>query len=276
MLKKLMRYDFKSVFKLWWIGAVSTLALSVIGGFLGEFFVTDRKIPEPILVVAIFALVLVYIGFLAFGVFGDILVYIRYYKNLFTDEGYLTFTLPAKRQSILNSKVFLGITTSTLTGIVLAIDAFIITVISYRKDIFTEAFIKDIMEFAKEFFDYEYYYYFFIYLVEALVLFVLVALASLLFTYACIAVASVIVKKAKILVAIGIYYGATSILGFIFTIFYLFGLTSLFDIFYKLSEVATLNSIMLLLLMIIFVLCAVCCLLYYVTHWCLDKKLNLA
>ncbi len=276
MLKKLMKYDFKSVYKLWWIGAVSTLALSVLGGFLGEFFVTDRKIPEPILVVAIFILVLVYIGFLAFAIFSEILVYLRYYKNLFTDEGYLTFTLPAKRQSILNSKVFLGITTSVSTGIVLAVDTVIITLISCRDEIFTKEFLKDIMNFAKEFFDYEYYYYFFIYIVEALALIFLVALSALLFAYACIAIAGIIVKKAKILVAIGIYYGATSILGFIFTIFYLFGLTSLFSVLYKLSEVATLNSIMLLLLMVIFILCAVCCLLYYVAHWCLDKKLNLA
>ena len=276
MLRKLMKYDFKTVFKLWWIGAVTTFALSFAGGFLGEFFVTEREIPEPILVVAIFGLVLVYIGFLAFGIFGDILVYLRYYKNLFTDEGYLTFTLPVKRQSILNSKIFLGLSTSVLSSTVITIDTIIVTLISYRSEIFTQQFFKDVMDFAKDFFDYKYYYFFFIYLIEALVILLLVVLASILFAYACIAVASVVVKKAKILVAIGIYYGATSIISFILTIFYLFGITSLFDLLFELSELATLNSVWILLLMIIFVLCAVCCLLYYVTHWCLDKKLNLA
>lgn len=276
MLKKLMRYDFKSVFKLWWIGAVSTLALSVIGGFIAEIFTTEREIPEPIYVLAIFGAVLVYIGFIAFAIFSEILVYLRFYKNLYTDEGYLTFTLPAKRQSILNSKVFLGTVTSILTGIVLSIDSLIVTVISLRKEIFTPQFIKDIEEALEYFFEDQYYYYFFIYLVQALIIFALLSLATILFAYGCITIASVIAKKAKILVAIGIYYGATSVLGFLLTIFFMFGATSFFDLIFELSEIDGLNSVMLLLFMVIFLLCAVCCVLYYITHWCIDKKLNLA
>lgn len=276
MLKKLMRYDFKSVFKLWWIGAVSTLALSVIGGFIAEIFTTEREIPEPIYVLAIFGAVLVYIGFIAFAIFSEILVYLRFYKNLYTDEGYLTFTLPAKRQSILNSKVFLGTVTSILTGIVLSIDSLIVTVISLRKEIFTPQFIKDIEEALEYFFEDQYYYYFFIYLIQALIIFALLSLATILFAYGCITIASVIAKKAKILVAIGIYYGATSVLGFLMTIFFMFGATSFFDLIFELSEIDGLNSVMLLLFMVIFLLCAVCCVLYYITHWCIDKKLNLA
>ena len=276
MLKKLMRYDFKSVFKLWWIGAVSTLALSVIGGFIAEIFTTERDIPEPIYVLAIFGAVLVYIGFIAFAIFSEILVYLRFYKNLYTDEGYLTFTLPAKRQSILNSKVFLGTVTSILTGIVLSIDSLIVTVISLRKEIFTPQFIKDIEEALEYFFEDQYYYYFFIYLIQALIIFALLSLATILFAYGCITIASVIAKKAKILVAIGIYYGATSVLGFLLTIFFMFGATSFFDLIFELSEIDGLNSVMLLLFMVIFLLCAVCCVLYYITHWCIDKKLNLA
>ena len=276
MLKKLMRYDFKSVFKLWWIGAVSTVALSIIGGFIAEIFTTERDIPEPIYVLAIFGAVLVYIGFIAFAIFSEILVYLRFYKNLYTDEGYLTFTLPAKRQSILNSKVFLGTVTSILTGIVLSIDSLIVTVISLRKEIFTPQFIKDIEEALEYFFEDQYYYYFFIYIVQALIIFALLSLATILFAYGCITIASVIAKKAKILVAIGIYYGATSVLGFLMTIFFMFGATSFFDLIFELSEIDGLNSVMLLLFMVIFLLCAVCCVLYYITHWCIDKKLNLA
>lgn len=276
MLKKLMRYDFKSVFKLWWIGAVSTVALSIIGGFIAEIFTTERDIPEPIYVLAIFGAVLVYIGFIAFAIFSEILVYLRFYKNLYTDEGYLTFTLPAKRQSILNSKVFLGTVTSILTGIVLSIDSLIVTVISLRKEIFTPQFIKDIEEALEYFFEDQYYYYFFIYLIQALIIFALLSLATILFAYGCITIASVIAKKAKILVAIGIYYGATSVLGFLLTIFFMFGATSFFDLIFELSEIDGLNSVMLLLFMVIFLLCAVCCVLYYITHWCIDKKLNLA
>ena len=33
MLKKLLKYDLRAVFKYWWVAALSTLALAVICGF---------------------------------------------------------------------------------------------------------------------------------------------------------------------------------------------------------------------------------------------------
>ena len=276
MLKKLMKYDFKSVFKLWWIGALSTFILSfVAGGFL-SFFATEKELPAPVLVVAVFALIIVYIGFLAFPIFSDILVYVRFYKNLYTDQGYLTFTLPVKRQSILNSKVFLGFIATMATGLVLGINSIIMTLIGFREVIFSKEFLDEIKIIIDEIAAYEYNYFIIIYLVEALVIFALLSLVGWLFNYGCISVASVIVKKAKILVAIAIYYGATSILGFILTIFYLFGLTSMMSVFSSLSELAMLGSIALFILIVIFILCAACAIFYYVNYWCLHKKLNLA
>lgn len=276
MLKKLMRYDFKSVFKLWWIGALSTFVLSFIGGGFSTIFYTEKEIPVPVTIVAVFAMIMVYIAYMAFGVFSDILVYVRFYKNFYTDQGYLTFTLPAKRQSILNSKVFLGFVTTTSTSLVLFINLLIVTVIGAHKYIFSKESLEELKIIFEEFAAYEYNYFFIIFLVEALVLFGLLILTGMLFNYGCISVASVLVKKAKILAAVGIYYVATSVLGFIFTIFYLFGLTSLVSVFSSISELAVLGSIALLLLIVIFILCAACSVFYYVNYWCLHKKLNLA
>lgn len=276
MLKKLMKYDLKSVFKIWWIGAVSSIAFSIAGGFAGGLYFTDWTIPEPILVIAIFALILVFLGIAAFTLFSDILVYLRYYKSLYTDEGYLTFTLPAKRGTVLKSKVLLSYITFSATAFVLFIDTVILTLIAGREYWFSKDFVEDFKYFIEEFLAYDYYYYAFIYLALGIIIFALLALAGYLFAYGCIAIASVLVKKAKIAVAIGIYYGASSVLSFIMTIFYLFGMTSLMNLFYRLTEVGTLNSIMMLLIMLIFLLCAFCCLLYYLTLWCIDKKLNLA
>lgn len=276
MLKKLIKYDFKSVFKLWWIGALSSVVIAIAGGFAGGLYFTEWDIPEPIVVIAIFVLVLVFLGFAAFGVFSDILVYLRFYKNLFTDEGYLTFTLPAKRNTVLKSKVFLCFINSALTALVLLIDLGIIALIAGREYWFSADFIKDFTIFVEEFFADKYYYYAFIYMVLGVIFFALLMLAAYLFAYACIAFASMLVKKAKIAVAFGIYYGASSVLSFFMTIFYMFGLTSLINLFDRLTEFAVLNSIMMLMIMVIFMLCAACCLLYYVTLWCIDRKLNLA
>lgn len=280
MLRKLFSYDFKSVFKLWWIAALSTVAISLIGGFTSTFLsaemFTEKDIPSAILVVAIIALVMVFIGFAAFGIFTDILVYFRFYKNFYTDEGYLTFTLPAKRQTMLNSKILLGFTFSSLTQMVLNLNVTIMFLIAFGKYIFTEDALKEIQYIIKEIIEDEYSYYIIVYLIEAIVLLSLILLVSSLFAYACITIASIIVKKAKILVAVGIYYGAVSILGSIFSIFYLFGFSSLYDVFWYMEESDVYICVALIFAMVILILCAVCCLLYYLIHWCLHKKLNLA
>lgn len=280
MLKKLMCYDFKSIFKLWGIAALSTVALSLIGGSISTFFTanmfTEKEIPTPILIVAVIILVMVLLGFVAFAIFSEILVYFRFYKNLYTDEGYLTFTLPAKRQSILNSKIFLGFATISLTTIVLSINSVIMFVIAFGKYAFTKEALKELAETIKDFIEYEYSYFAIIYIIEALILLALVTLVSVLFAYACITIASVIAKKAKILVAVGIYYGATSIISSIFSIFYLFGITSLYDVFWHLDQSDVFICVALLIGMVILIMGAFCCLLYHLTHWCLHKKLNLA
>ncbi len=280
MLKKLIKYDFKSVFKLWWIAAASTVALSVIGGLIASFFAadefTEKVIPIPILIVAVIILTIVFIGFGAFGIFTDILVYVRYYKNLFTDEGYLTFTLPAKRKTILNSKILLSFVFGSLTGLVLTINTVNILLISCGKYIFTKEILEEIKYVIKEILAYEYSYYFAIYLIEFIVIGALLLLTSYLFTFGCITVASVIAKKAKILVAVGIYYGAVSILSSILSLFYLFGISSLYEVFWALDQSDVFICVALLLVIVALVLCATCCLLYYLLHWCLHKKLNLA
>ena len=102
MLKKLLKYDLKAVFKYWWIAAISTLGLSVLGGFavtvLRDTVSTEpeKKVPIILEILSSIALPLVYLGFIALGILTVIMIFARYYKNFFSDEGYLTFTLPVK------------------------------------------------------------------------------------------------------------------------------------------------------------------------------------
>ena len=59
------------------------------------------------------------LALIAYVFFSQILIMYRYYTNLFTDEGYLTFTLPAKTSSILTAKVINAIIWSTYTFVIL-------------------------------------------------------------------------------------------------------------------------------------------------------------
>ncbi len=51
---------------------------------------------------------LFYIGIIAANIIVLVYLVIRYYRNLYTSEGYLTFTLPVKTDMIIHSKVITG------------------------------------------------------------------------------------------------------------------------------------------------------------------------
>ena len=118
MLKKLLKYDLRAVFRLWWVMAISSLGLAVIGGICLHTLIgvgVDER-STIITIVAALGMLATVIGLSAFLVVTVILIYVRFYKNFFTDEGYLTFTLPVKRSQLLNSKLITTFIATAATG----------------------------------------------------------------------------------------------------------------------------------------------------------------
>ena len=111
MLKKCLKYDFRSVFRLWWIMAVSMLGAAVVGGLGIRFFsqcASSPDVPEGLLVLSTFAMIgsMFCLMAMVMGMtVSFILVFWRMYTHFYTDEGYLTFTLPVKRSTLYLSKV---------------------------------------------------------------------------------------------------------------------------------------------------------------------------
>ena len=68
----------------------------------------------------------------------------RYYKNLFTDEGYLTFTLPVKTNQIIISKAIGAALWSVVSVICVAVAAFIISVFGTGTDFINMSVIRGI------------------------------------------------------------------------------------------------------------------------------------
>lgn len=281
MLKKLLKYDFKSVFKYWWIAAVSATALSVLGGFCLKILVdstaeeTVFQPPEVLTISSSLLLMLTVMAISAFSVISAILLFVRFYKNFFTDEAYLTFTLPVKRSTHLNSKLILGFVTQLATGAVIILDAALIIVIGLADKIFKKEVWEEFILLAKEFFK-EVDGYFWVFLLETLFIMLIISIAGLLFTYACITFASMITKKAKLITAIGIYYGATSVVSFVFSMIYLFGVDTIITFLDKLPENSANLIIVLIALVVLLFVAMICTLLYTFEQWMLDRKLNLA
>ena len=131
MLKKLLKYDLRAVFRLWWVMAISSLGLAVIGGICLHTLIgvgVDER-STIITIVAALGMLATVIGLSAFLVVTVILIYVRFYKNFFTDEGYLTFTLPVKRSQLLNSKLITTFIATAATELMLILDVILILAI---------------------------------------------------------------------------------------------------------------------------------------------------
>ena len=289
MLKKLLKYDMRAVSGLWWIGAVISVAAAVVGAFLIRFFTYVNQLEEPNVIlsmasilgalVAIFCILAIFLAF----VFTVVLVFVRFYKNFFTDEGYLTFTLPVKRSTLLFSKmVNATVWFSAHFGvIVLSVLLFVLLVWPPEADGFfiNFAVFKNIGEWFVREWDRLGAWMIVYDLVAFLLLFVFLQIYIVLFHF-CITVGAMLAKKAKVILAIGIYYAFSWILAtvgqFCVVIFAVFMADGMMTLMENATQNQTHAVYTLAALAFTAVLASVVAVLYSVTQYLLDRKLNLA
>ena len=274
MLKKLLRYDFASVMKVWGVGAIASVLLALVGAFAARILDAERELPVVVTVFAGFAMFFVILGFAAFSILTTVAVFNRFYKNFFTDEGYLTFTLPVKRAQLLNSKLISATSFLAMTVLVLFLDLvlFILAGLAPGWEEIAELF-RDIFQWLAEHMD----VYFVIYLVEGIALVLLSTVFSVLFLFVCITVACMIAKKAKVITAVAIYYVTNGIVSYAVQLLVIFGLPGLVDRILLLAESSNINPILSLTFFGLTLFVAIfCALLYLLQYWLLDRKLNLA
>lgn len=270
MLKKLLRYDFAFLFRYWWIGAFISLLVSLVGG--GCIYVLNSKadLPDVVDVGAGLMLVLSVFCLVAFAILSMIIVFIRYYKNFFSDEGYLTFTLPVKTSTLLASKLISGVSAILATAFVIGAEVFIMLAAGFG-DEFT-GILEELWKLIAN----EVGAISILYAVELLMILVVYSAFSVLFAYVCITLASVITRKARVITAIGLYYGANSVLNFGRQMFLIFGTQSLFSRMDGLSG-DEIKAVFALVFLAAFLFIALLCgFMYVLQRYMLDKKLNLA
>lgn len=128
MLSTLIRYDFKRLLKI-------TLPLcggSILAAGLFDliFWRMEHLTQVETYLVFPYGLLMILCAFGIAGAFGAVVIFVcsHFQKNLMTDEGYLTFTLPATHNQILASKVITGVTCALLAGAAMIIGYFILGV----------------------------------------------------------------------------------------------------------------------------------------------------
>lgn len=278
MLKKLLRYDLKSVFKYWWIAAIVSLGLSVAGGFCISVMTAEKDVPSLIAVLMVLTLIFSIIGIVAFSIISYILVYVRFYKNFFTDEGYLTFTLPVKRSQLLNSKLIASVLTMFCTATVIIADIILMFAIGAGESFYNELLKPMSQSFSELFstFTASDIVYMWLDIILFLILMLLSSVFSTLFLFACITFASVITKKAKVITAIGIYYVANGFISGFVQILYMFGISAVGNWLTAIPQNMQDPIVTVMLLGVILFVALICLLLYTLEYFMLDRKLNLS
>ncbi len=283
MFKKLLKYDMMSVWRFWWILALGVFSLSVVGSFVLRFVITYIENPNFsfFIAIAIFFLVLCFL-IISSSVFAtEIFIYLRFYKNFFTDEGYLTFTLPVSRRQLYLSKLLNALIWQTLHALLLiaCIAVFLLIAPPAQNGLIDPTGFILIGEAITAAWNAA-GVWLIVYTLEILLLLFVSQLFGIGMIHFCITIGAIIAKKAKLLAAIGIYYGinmafslATQILGMI-------SLISLGDGFAYLTLDFSLQEglvfIALVLLIISAMMAVLACLLNCFTLDRIERRLNLA
>lgn len=203
MLKKILKYDLRAIYKYLWIGAVASLGFSILGslGYTLNNMSFEKQIPDAVIIFADFAIMLSMLGKFAFFLLTEILIFARFYKSFYTDEGYLTFTLPVKRSSLLISKLITGLIVNVSTILVCVLDSIVSFVIENYKYIISDQFLKNVQLAFIDLFKTYTPKYCAIYAFEILALTILSVLVLVIAMYLCISIGSLIAKKAKIILS---------------------------------------------------------------------------
>lgn len=288
MLAKLMKYDMRATKRYGWIIGVilgtSTLIASFIFRFCFEYIDRDSHSVFPVYTTIAVLVYISYIIIISLSSYGLIIpMFIRFYKHLYSDEGYLTFTLPAKRSTILLSKTVNMFIWQILyfiaVGICLCVLAIIAPPSIKEGQIFNPMIYEGIAEVFK-FLWKEIGAWLILYIIEAILFFMASMFYGIALLEFCITTGSVVAKKHKVLASVGIYIGVSAIISVIaqFLSFFFQMTISLggIEILAKLSEQSALVCLALAIFAFFAAFATFSFAFYLSTLNILERKLNLA
>lgn len=287
MLRKLLKYDLKSVGRFWWIIMIVMVILfgmiGVSARFLTEAFTqpsgSDAEAFFGILaglsyLPAYFEILCVSVCVIAV----EVLIYVRYFKHFFTDEGYLTFTLPVSRKTHLLSKIITYVFWMYLTGIVVFIGFCGIVIIAIPFGSYPSVITNAINTLS--YIPFTQILWFALWMIIGIPINIASLVCVCCFTFFCITFGATIVKRGKIFASIGIYIGMTTLLGWagqtvsVFAALFLSeGLATIMMNAGDFEINLLITAIMLLVLAVISTAAAFT---YSLTRIILERKLNLA
>lgn len=284
MLGKLFKYENKSVSKLLTPMALAVIILPVLGALILKMqFIFGDKFEDGSIVSSIFSLASgIMIFFIVIATISACFISLfilmqRYYKNLFSDEGYLTFTLPVKTGSIILSKLFTAVIWSVIVAVCTIIGVMIFVLFGTSASFINNEVVDGFSQVFKQIFE----FYFtgsavqIIYLIELLISIIVSLFTNILLMYLAITIGCQIAKKHKVLASIGMYFVISSVVSVLSTIIQVITTTTLYGGFDFIYVEPTLSDVTLILLpsIIFSIILGVCY--FLLNNYILKNKLNI-
>lgn len=215
MVKKLFKHEIRAYLRVMPLVYIIVLAMSVFGRVI-QFFENDGLVYN---IVSGFAFLTYGVSIFAALFFTKIFAVVRFYKNLFTTEGYLTFTLPVTPTQHIIVKVLTAVFFDVITFVTLLASGCIITLGELLVEIFKAVgyILNELFKFVG--------FHSIAYALELIAIMLLAGISGYLLYYTFISIGQLF-KKNRILAAFGayfVYYLATQAISTVFTI-----LTALF------------------------------------------------
>lgn len=212
MFAKLLKYEWRSNASTFWILSACALGVSILGGVLMNLAVNyGEQMPLLASTGLMSSIGLSFMALFGYVCAVWIILLVRFYKSRFTDEGYLTFTLPVTSRQVFLSAALNMLFWSLISLVVLVVCITLLLLISqFWKPLGGMTIL--LSQLADAYVDMEP-------LLEVLPLYiingVLEMISAIVIPLTCLTVGSVIAKKHKILAAFGIYYGISMIVSFV-------------------------------------------------------------
>lgn len=264
MLGKLMKYEWKAGWKMIGLMNLFTILMTVLGCLsLGFMNFEDPGVLQIFTLVAVFIFYCLTISAVSIGC--TIYVAVRFYKNMYSNEGYLMHTLPVTPRQLLLSKLFIGSGYYIVTTLMVLLSIFaLLGVILFRADPFVYSDFAMVM--AE--FEAEMGMSFMSYMIYCIVLSVFSCAEGILMIYASIALGQ-LASKHKVLTAIGAYIAITTVIQFV-TMIATFGMTWNIDVVetgvMPMGGIFAFSLVLILILGVVF---------YILTEQLMKRKLNL-
>ena len=279
MLGKLFHYEWKDTWKLMAILNGVVLFLGISGMFLfqhdriSRLFESNKSGSAALAAVGISYIFVYFLGMAVVTVGSQIYFYIRFYQQLYTDQGYLMHTLPVTSHQLILSKTFVAMLWRVISTLVCVISAVLLLISAFGQD--RKEFLSGM---ADEFSN--------LHMSNGIALIVLLlsiiaAIGSLLFQtytgYLAISIGQQIGKN-KVLSSIGIYIGIRIVINLITNIVsqtFTFSLAYGEGKWFKSGWEPTEGTVVLFFLLADIILIGVSVGMYFLIHHFMSKKLNL-